>query len=207
MNVYAALIVTVIMFFVTVRYCYLTVQNKIYPVPATWIVASTTMSVSFWTYWHTAEHSILSNIGNATGVLNTLFIVTVVIFVRWKRGELSIAFTPHQKLSLKIVVVILFLWISLLFITSEHVAAAISNVMTQILMLYAYYILLVHLWYADQNTEDYLVWYMAFLAMIFALFAAQDLLACVYSLRAIVSNFLVIIFMMRVDKRCRAASK
>ncbi|MFA5070211.1 MAG: hypothetical protein WC528_02930 [Patescibacteria group bacterium] len=195
----SVILVALIMFGVTIRYCYLINTRAKHPVPATWIIISLTMILGFITYMRSPVHSWTGNVGNATGVLNTSVICFFVLWTRYRDGELKLAFSRFQKGTLVAAAGIILFWMMFR-------QASWSNVLTQLLVVIGYIATLQHLWTSPKNTEPFSVWIGTGIAMLIALYPALidgDSLAVLYATRATVTTLLVVAFMLRIEYRQR----
>ena len=163
-------------------------NDKIKPVLATWIVLAGTMTLAFATYWTSPKHSLVSNAGNATGVVSTISILSVIVWFSLKR-DIKLAFSEFQKWCLAIAAIIAAFWAILVW--GFGGTGIIPNVLTQILMLVGYIATGERLMKADRNTEPFFFWTCIMVSGAFAIFVAVksiDPLAYIYAIRGSLSD-------------------
>jgi len=185
----------------TLWYIWLVVRRKIQPVLTSWIIFGTTMAIGFWSYWNSPTHSLVGNIGNLTGVVSAISILIAVSVVQLCKKELGVRFNRFQVKCLAAALGILISWGMLRFVIGNEVAAAISNVFTQILMIIGYIALAERLWNAEENSESLFTWSAIFLAALFSLIPAivkSDLLGILYGARAAITSAITVYLILRI---------
>jgi hypothetical protein len=173
---------------ITIWYCWLTYKQKIRPALAMWIFFTIAVGISLATYLKSDNFSLLDNILNTTDMALTT-IVTIVIY---RFGDHTSRFSRFDKGCLLAVSVILLFW----FITKNHV---VTHVLTQGILVIAYFPVISRLWKTRENGESFLIWIGMMLAPILSLLSSKGLLATIYSVRAIVCIFLLLMLMLRVE--------
>jgi hypothetical protein len=96
------------------------------------------------------------------------------------------------------VVVIVAVWAA----TRQHVLAHLA---IQGILVIAYFPVVKRLWRSNRNTESFFMWIGLLLAPMLSLLSSSGALATVYAVRAIVSTALLILLMLRVERRARNA--
>ncbi len=139
----------------TMWYIYLVLTNRIKPVLTAWIIISITMTLGVVSYWYSPVHTIAGGIGNITGAVSTDSIILAVI---WKNR--SFQFNSFQKKCLAMAGGVLVVWGILRFIVGGEIAAAISNVLTQVVMVIGFTPLVERLWRGRMDTESLFTWSM-----------------------------------------------
>ncbi len=198
----SALVSLIIVVFGTIWYiCLVLWGQKVKPVLATWIVLSGTMTLGFVTYLTAPKHSLISNIGNTSGVITTL---SVFLAVAWKnmKGGKRVQFNRFQFWSLMISLAIAILWIAIVW--GFKGTGIVPNILTQILMAVGYIVTAERLWYATKNTESLMLWWCVAISSAIALYTAilsHDGLAVLYSVRATITSGTLVWLMYRADKK------
>ncbi|MBI4992461.1 MAG: hypothetical protein HZB99_04570 [Candidatus Harrisonbacteria bacterium] len=167
------------------------------PVPATWILMTTVMGLSFWMYWESPRKSLTGNIGLAAAAINIAMILTGVIATNVRYGTLRVAFDKVQCWCLAGGAVIAVFW----SLTDQPL---ISYVLVQCIALFAYLATIKRLWRAERSTEPVFVWVAALLASLCAIYPAwvkNDLFAWIYLARAVPSTSLMIYIIVRIKRR------
>jgi len=175
-------------------YSFLIYTEKIHPVFATWFLFGVAVSLSFKTYWSTAKHSFVGNIGNTIDFFSTLIILFSVVFLG-KNTRFN--FTIFEIWCLIACGVVLVFW----KISKQHV---ISNLCLQIVITVAYFPTFETLWYAKENTEPFLGWTVSLLLSVVCVIIAivrKDFLGIIYSSRGFVSISIMLILMLRIILR------
>lgn len=180
--------VSVLNLLITGWYCWLTYTKKIKPALAMWIFFTIAVAISLTTYLESDHFSLLDNILNTTDLALT-FIVTLAI---WFFGDHTSRFTRFDKGCLIAVVVILAFW----FITQNHV---VTHLLTQSILVIAYFPVVSRLWKTRQNTESFSIWIGMLLAPVLSLLSSKGTLATIYSVRAIVCILVLLMLMLRVE--------
>ncbi len=180
--------VSIITLIIGVRYCILTYKQKIKPALAMWFFFSIAVTMSLVTYLAEGNFSIWDNILNTADIILVTSVTVVIYF--W--GDTSSKFTRFDKFCLLAVILITLFW----FITKTHF---LSHLLIQLILVIAYFPVIIRLWQSKENTEPYSVWILMMIAPIFALLSSKGTLATIYSVRAIISTGLLILLMLRVD--------
>lgn len=173
---------------ITCWYCWLTYKQKIKPALAMWIFFTIAVAISLATYLKSDTFSLLDNILNTTDLALTA-IVSVAIFLF---GDYTTRFSRFDKGCLIAVLVILLFW----FITKNHVA---THMLTQLILVIAYFPVISRLWKTRENSESFLIWLGMLLAPVLSLLSSKGILATVYSVRAIVCITILLLLMLRVE--------
>jgi len=173
---------------ITVWYCWLTYKQKIKPALAMWIFFTVAVGISLTTYLKSDHFSLFDNILNTTDLALTAIVSVVIYFF----GDHSSRFSRFDKGCLIAVMVILLFWL----ITKNHV---ITHILTQAILVIAYFPVLSRLWKTRENGESFLIWTGMLLAPILSLLSSKGVLATIYSVRAIVCIFILLMLMLRVE--------
>lgn len=190
----------------TLWYIWLVMRGRIEPLLTSWIIFATTMSIGFWSYWNSPVHSFKGNIGNLTGVGSTVPILLAVVITQTLRKNLRVKFNPFQTKCLLMAGGILCLWFALRFMIGNATAAAVSNVLTQILMVVGYVALAERLYNATKNTESLFTWIAITLASLFSMIPAienSDKLGCIYGIRATITSLITVGLILRLLRRTK----
>jgi len=203
----SALVSSSVMMIGTFWYIYLVIKgdDRVKPILATWIILASTMTLGMATYWTSPKHSLIGNIGNATGVVSTISILSVIVCVSLNRG-IKLAFSEFQKWCLKVAGFIALLWIVLVW--GFGGTGVIPNILTQILMLVGYVATGERLMRADRNTEPFFFWTCIMLSGAFAIYVAVksiDPLAYIYAVRATVTTSILLILMYLANRKSKMA--
>ncbi|MBN1799315.1 MAG: hypothetical protein JW822_12110 [Spirochaetales bacterium] len=184
----AVFLVSIINILITVRYCWLTKTQKIKPSLAMWVFFTIAVALSLATYLRSGGFYLWDNILNSTDVILVVCVsIAILIF-----GDKSTKFTAFDKGCLIAVLIITAFWVC----TQHHLAA---NLMVQIITTIAYFPVVKRLWESKNNTESFTAWIGMLLASAISLFSNRGLLASIYSIRAIVSIFLLLLLMLRIE--------
>lgn len=190
----------------TLWYIWLVIRNRVQPLLTSWIIFATTMTIGLWSYWNSPEHSLSGNIGNLVGVASTGSILLVVVIFQLFRDGPTAKFSDFQIKCLVATSGILGLWAILRFVIGNEIAATISNVLTQCLMVVGYVALAERLWKADKKTESIFFWSMMFLASAFSLIPAimkSDWLGLVYGGRSTLTSATTIYLVFRIVAKAK----
>ena len=158
------------------------------PVLASWMVLSTTMILSFATYWTTKERSLVGNACNAASVLSTTAILVAVAIVTCL-GGLELHFSAFQKWCLSLSAVIMVFWIVMVWGLKNK--SVLPNILTQVLMVVGYIVTAERLWHATHNTEPMFTWICIALGGLTGMYPAiarRDKLALLYTVRTSVTT-------------------
>lgn len=153
-----------------------------------WIFFTIAIAISLISYLQSDDFSMLDNILNTTD-LALAVIVSAAIFIF---GDHSTRFTKFDKACLIAVIIIVLFW----FITKNHF---ITHLLTQMILVIAYFPVISRLWKTKQNGESFLIWIAMLMAAILAMFSSKGILATIYSGRAIISILILIALMLRVE--------
>ena len=204
MREWSAVISAVLVTVGTVWYILVALRGtKVKPVLASWIVLGSTMTLSFATYWTSPKHSLVSNACNAAGVLSTLSILVLAIWLSWKKGG-PVSFSRFQKWCLVVSGLIAAFWVVLVWGLGG--SGIVPNILTQVLMIVGYLVTAEKLWSAPKNTESFFTWYCLMVASAIALYTAtvsSDELAMLYSVRALVASATLVVLMHRIERKNR----
>jgi hypothetical protein len=173
---------------ITVWYCWLTYKQKIKPALAMWIFFTIAVGISLTTYLEADHFSLFDNILNTTDLALTA-IVSVAIYLF---GDHTTRFSRFDKGCLIAVLLIVLFW----FITKNHI---ITHVLTQGILVIAYFPVLSRLWKTRENGESFLIWSGMLLAPMLSLLSSKGMLATIYSVRAIVCIVVLMMLMLRVE--------
>lgn len=173
---------------ITGWYCWLTYKQKIRPALAMWIFFTIAVGISLTTYMKSDHFSLLDNILNTTDLaLTTIISIAIYLF-----GDHTSRFSRFDKGCLIAVMVIVLFW----FITKNHI---VTHLMTQAILIIAYFPVVSRLWKTRENGESFIVWTGMLLAPVLALLSSKGLLATIYSVRAIVCILVLLVLMFRVE--------
>jgi len=178
-----------------IRYIWLIRKQRICPAFAMWVFFTIAATGSLLTYLAEGNHSPLDNILNTADILLVAG-VSVAIFI-W--GEPSTRFNRFDLGCLIAVLAIVAIW----GVTRQH-AAAHSAI--QAILVIAYFPVIKRLWTGNRNTESFTMWIGLMLAPCFSLLSSKGVLATVYAVRAIVSSGLLMLLMLRAERRQRFLS-
>jgi len=173
---------------ITVWYCWLTYKQKIKPALAMWIFFTIAVGISLTTYLESDHFSLMDNILNTTDLALTA-IVSVAIYLF---GDHTTRFSRFDKGCLIAVLVIILFW----FITRNHF---ITHVLTQGILVIAYFPVLSRLWKTKENGESFLIWTGMLLAPLLSLLSSKGMLATIYSVRAIICIAVLMMLILRVE--------
>jgi hypothetical protein len=173
---------------ITVWYCWLTYKQKIKPALAMWIFFTIAVAISLTTYLKSDHFSFLDNILNTTDLAMT-FIVTTAI---WIFGDHTSRFSRFDSGCFVAVMVILGFWL----VTKNHV---VTHILTQAILVIAYFPVVSRLWKTRENTESFAIWIGMLLAPMLSLLSSKGTLATIYSVRAIVCILILLMLMLRVE--------
>lgn len=169
-------------------YCYLTYTRKIQPALAMWIFFTIAVAISLVSYLKAENYSLLDNILNTTDLVLTLVVSTTIYFF----GDHSSRFSRFDKFCLLAVVLILIFW----FLTQNHF---ITHILTQLILIIAYFPVIRRLWKSRKNSESFLIWTGMLIAPMLGLISSKGSLATIYSGRAIICIIILMILMLRVE--------
>lgn len=190
----AALTTAVLMLVVGGRYSWLTYQGEIQPVLATWLLFYVAIILSFWTYWSSEKHSLISNVQNAVDTIAVGMILFSIIFLG---KNVRLGFNGLELGCLIASGAVLVFW----KMSKLH---EVSNLTLQGIMAIAYLPTLYQLWQAAKNTESFGPWIVGWIASATALVPAimdRDKLAIVYAARALIFTSILLGLMIRLELR------
>lgn len=189
-----AWVIAALVMFMGLRYSWLTWHGQIQPVLATWVIFAVAASLSWWTYWSSPRHSVSNNMGNASDlVIVWMILITIMV----SRHSSRTSFNWFEIGCLTATGIILLFW----RFSRRHTT---SNLLLQVLMSVAYLPTLYQLWRATANTEPLVVWLgtwtASFLATVQAI-RTKDRLALAYAGRALMFVTIVVLLIIRLDRR------
>jgi hypothetical protein len=193
MRLFSIVAVLLINLFIAVRYTVQIRRGHIKPALAMWVFFSIAVGGSLSTYLSGGGVTLLDNILNASDLLLCVY-VAVIIFLF---GDKSTRFTRFDRGCLIAVLVILAFWA----LTRRHAEA---NLLIQTILVIAYFPVVKRLWHSDSNTESFAAWIGLLGAPLFSLLSSKGMLASVYAIRAIVSTSLLLLLMVRAERRGRS---
>jgi hypothetical protein len=173
---------------ITGYYCWLTYRQKIKPALAMWIFFTIAVAISLTTYLEADHFSWSDNILNTTDLALTIS-VSVAIYLF---GDHTTRFSRFDKACLAAVGLIVFFW----FITKNHV---LTHILTQGILIIAYFPVISRLWKTRENGESFLIWTGMLLAPVLSLLSSKGMLATIYSVRAIICIMVLMMLMLRVE--------
>lgn len=173
---------------ITCWYCWLTYKQKIKPALAMWIFFTIAVALSLTTYLKADNFSLLDNILNTTDLALTAIVSVAIYFF----GDHSSRFSRFDKGCLLAVLIILLFWL----ITRNHV---VTHALTQTILIIAYFPVISRLWKTRKNTESFIIWIGMLLAPVLSLLSSKGTLATIYSVRAIICIFILLLLMLRVE--------
>ncbi|MBC7170052.1 hypothetical protein H5T54_03860 [Candidatus Bipolaricaulota bacterium] len=176
-----------------VRYCWLVRRGRISPALAMWVFFTVATVGSLLTYLGEGRYSPLDNILNTADIL---LVGTVAVWIALY-GDRSTRFTRFDLGCLVAVTAIVIAWA----VTREH---AVAHSAIQAILVIAYFPVVRRLWRAERNTESFTMWIGLLVAPAFSLLSSQGVLATVYAVRAIVCTGLLLLLMLRAERRARA---
>lgn len=188
-----ALIVSILMAIVAVRYCYLIITEEIKPVLATWSLFSVATGISMWTYMESEnKKGLITNIANTTDVCATWFIfICLLIFGK----EMEHGFTFFETGCLTSSALILLYW-------KISNRGNVANIAINAILIIGYFPTIMRLWKSSTNTESFSVWSIVLLSSVIALYnpmKEKDWLALVYASRAVILVCVILGLMIRIE--------
>ena len=206
MRILSATVTFVLMLWVGLRYCWLTIIGKTDPVFASWFILTVSVGLAFWTYYKTETHNLIDNIGNTVD----LIVVLMILFTISMWGEnVRAGFTWFEIANLVVAGLIVIFWIK----SKNHFN---SNLAIQVLMIIGYIPLMTRLATANENPEPWSVWIPIWVAAVFSMVPAylpkqieegsqkkkkwkNVILPRVYATRATLITAVVLILMLRLE--------
>lgn len=192
MRTFSIIAVCVTNLLIGLRYVWLIRRDKISPALAMWVFFTIAVIGSLVTYLAEGDYGLLDNVLNSADLL--LCGGVAVAIALW--GDRSSRFNRFDLGCLGAVTVILVVWA----LTRQHVMAHLA---IQLILVIAYFPVIVRLWRSDRNTESFTMWVGLLLAPIFSLLSSQGILATVYAVRAIVCTSMLLLLMIWVELRIR----
>ena len=180
--------VVAINLFILVRYCWLIRKKRIKPALAMWVFFSIAMCGSLVTYLSAGDYSLLDNILNTSDLV---LVVTVSMFIVIFGGR-STRFNKFDLGCLVAVLVIMMFWL----ISQHHV---VSHISIQVILVIAYFPVIIRIWKSNENTESFTAWIGLFLAPFISLLSSNGVLATIYSIRAIILSLVLLVLMARAE--------
>ncbi len=199
----AAIVSAVFVAVGTVIYVRYTLKNPTQAVLASWAVIFTTNLLSFGTYWTTKDHSLTGNITNAGGATSSCVIFLTVARATWLSGRKP-QFSKFQRWCLGTALGILALWIAITWLAGA--SGFLPNLLTQVLMVIGYLVTVDKLLFANSVSEPKYAWgciAMSCLAGLCPAIAGGDVLAIVYSTRAVVSSTTMVLLIKHIERKNR----
>lgn len=204
MRAVSVVIVLALTFWMTVRYCWLTITGETDPVFSSWLVLTVSVGMSFSTYCKTKHYNLVDNIGVTSGAASVLFIlVTVVLFGKNARA----GFTSFEIGNLAFAALVAVYW----WRTKNPFNA---NLAIQVLMVIGYIPMIARLLTASKNPEPWGVWISVWVACVFSMIPAykprprtdgnpltwrDTILPKITATRAIVSVTIILLLMLRLE--------
>lgn len=153
-----------------------------------WIFFTIAVGISLATYIESGQFSFSDNILNTTDlVLAATVTLSILLF-----GDSSTRFSPFDKGCLAAVLLILVFW----FITKNHF---VTHALTQGILVIAYFPVVSRLWKTRKNSESFLIWTGMLIAPAISLLSSKGELATIYSVRAMICVFSLLVLMLRVE--------
>ena len=196
METIGKLIITLINIFILARYCWLIIKKKISPSLAMWFFFTLAVSISLITYLSEGDFSLLDNVLNTTDLILVSSITIVIFFF----GDKTTKFNKFDLVCLAAVLLIIIFWL----ISKTHF---LSHLLTQIIMIIAYFPVIKKMINMKKNTEPFSVWIALLLAPIISLFVSNGSLAIIYSIRTIICTCTLLILMIILEFRTRNIQK
>lgn len=173
---------------ITVWYSWLTYRQKIKPALAMWIFFTIAVAISLGTYIQSGQFSLMDNILNTTDLLLTATVTLSIIMF----GDSSTRFSRFDKGCLLAVLFILVFW----FVTKNYF---VTHLLTQAILVIAYFPVVHRLWNTRQNSESFLIWTGMLIAPALSLLSSKGNLATIYSVRAMICVLALMALMFRVE--------
>ncbi len=200
-SVIAAVVVVLLDIYVGARYCTRLIRKEIAPRLATWLIFEIGVMMSLGAYFASHDHSLLKAALNITdGIMVTVILVTILI---QRRGQ-SDSFTRNEQLCLVVACLATAGWI----ITRT---GWIGFVGFQMVMSIAYFptIESVWRWKPEQSPEPIDKWsintIIALVGVIVDITDRRDYLALVYPLRALILCVIVVVLIIRWNRKNKAS--
>lgn len=181
---FSVISVVLINSFLTIRSFILIKQRKIQPALAMWLFFTIAVALSLITFKSSGDLRFIDNILNTTDLV---YVLTVTIAI-WIYGDISTKFDKFDLICLGAVFIIFIFWI----LTQNHF---ISNLLVQFILVIAYFPTIKRFIKTKKNTESFTIWIIMLVVSSISLLSTSGLLATVYSLRAVISIGLLLLFM------------
>lgn len=181
---FSVISVVLINSFLTIRSFILIKQRKIQPALAMWLFFTIAVAISLITFKSSGDLRFIDNILNTTDLV---YVLTVTIAI-WIYGDISTKFDKFDLICLGAVFIIFIFWI----LTQNHF---ISNLLVQFILVIAYFPTIKRFIKTKKNTESFTIWILMLVVSSISLLSTSGLLATVYSLRAVISIGLLLLFM------------
>lgn len=189
---FSVISVVLINSFLTIRSFILIKQRKIQPALAMWLFFTIAVALSLITFKSSGDLRFIDNILNTTDLV---YVLTVTIAI-WIYGDISTKFDKFDLICLGAVFIIFIFWI----LTQNHF---ISNLLVQFILVIAYFPTIKRFIKTKKNTESFTIWILMLVVSSISLLSTSGLLATVYSLRAVISIGLLLLFMTYLEWRRR----
>ncbi|MBI4114776.1 MAG: hypothetical protein HY445_02965 [Candidatus Niyogibacteria bacterium] len=199
MKEYAALIVAMIWLSGHAFYIYQIVRKKIFPTLSTWIIFSTATGLGLANYLVASNKDIVSGVLIASDAFASFVVVMMVALFTYS----GLKFKPFEKYYLVGAGFIVLFWM----ITGS---AFIANLLTQTLIAVGYLPTIQNLIRAEKNPESLVVWSLDIIAASISLYPAivgGNLLASIYSVRAVIMLSFVVLLMIRLSIKNKGRNK
>lgn len=153
-----------------------------------WIFFTIAVAISLGTYIQSGQFSLMDNILNTTDLLLTATVTLSIIMF----GDSSTRFSRFDKGCLLAVLFILVFW----FVTKNYF---VTHLLTQAILVIAYFPVVHRLWNTRQNSESFLIWTGMLIAPALSLLSSKGNLATIYSVRAMICVLALMALMFRVE--------
>ena len=193
MKEYFALAVALIWFFGHVFYLRQIIRKNIFPTLSTWIIFSVATGLNMASYLVASNKDLVSGSIIITDALVCFLIVVAVAIFTYS----GLRFKPFEKYYLISAMGIVVFWA----MTGN---AFVANLLVQALIVVGYAPTIQNLIYSTKNPETYVTWSISLGAAILSLYpiiANGNLLASIYSIRAIIMISFVIYLMLRIKRK------
>lgn len=153
-----------------------------------WIFFTISVAISLGTYIQSGQFSLMDNVLNSTDlVLTATVTLSIILF-----GDSSTRFSRFDRGCLLAVLLILLFW----FVTKNYF---ITHALTQAILVIAYFPVVNRLWKTRKNSESFLIWTGMLIAPALSLLSSKGELATIYSVRAMICVFVLLMLMLRVE--------
>ena len=169
-------------------------KGNVKPVLATWVLFTLGVLLSFATnFAETGGSGILANFFNLADSFAVLIILGVVL----TRRDTRRSFNVFERWCIGAALIVAFLW----RVSGQNVLAHLA---IQAIFTVAYIPTLKHLWVSAKNTESFWMWFLNFVAEILGLIIpiqTLSFLPIVYATRALICTSMVMVCIVRVERR------